>query len=218
MYHPANHRGPRIRLNQQPPSGATYFDPSMLLCSPCESGAVNYCQTAEQAPDSGEGKFEWLFESARGGGGAAAAAKVSECCMTELDPQSGMYKTTCNVEDGCGWVAGPFLGDEPSCRFTTDDAAYATFESCRSANPSSLTPGGGLDWFPPCEADQVKNCYYPNVDTCLPAVFGKQKAAAMKAAASSPDACPMYVCDGSSSLDIGGRRSFPSSACHCVGI
>jgi hypothetical protein len=39
------------------------------------------------------------------------------------------------------------------------------------------------------------------------------------AAASKPapsESCSMYVCDGSSSLDIGGRRSFPSSACKCV--
>jgi hypothetical protein len=220
MYYSTNRNvQPRgVRLNPQPPSSATYFDPTMLTCSPCQSGPVNYCQTVQGGET--EPGFDWLFESVRGTSAAAAtfpveAHKVSECCTTELDPVSGVYKTSCDVGAGCGWVAGPFLTEDMSCKFTTEGATYPTFEECRTAHPPppSVGTGSNLDWFSPCGLDEVKNCYYPNMDTCLPAVFGKQRAVAAAAAAPS---CPMYVCDGSSSLDIGGRRSFPSSACSCI--
>jgi hypothetical protein len=229
----------RIRLNPQPPSGANYFDPSMLMCAPCQSGAVNYCQSVTQPSQVG-GDVDWLFESPKGPMGAAqapVAAGVSDCCTTELDPLSGLYKTTCDTQQGCGWVAGPFLTEEMSCKFTTSGATYSTFDECLADNPPTGSGvGTQIDWFPPCGMEQVQNCYYPNVDACLPAVFGKAKqmaaeaaarqaaahqaaahqAAAHQAAAHQAAACSMYVCDGTYTMDAAGRRSFPSSSCRCL--
>lgn len=218
MYRRPHHR---VRLNPEPPSGAAYFDPSMLVCAPCQSGAVNYCQTVAP-PSTGvageDGKFDWLFASARGPVAAtpAVSSGVSDCCTTELDPSSGVYKTTCDTAQGCGWVAGPFLTESTSCKFTTEDATYASFEECVAEHPDG---GGGtgvdrIDWFAPCAADQVNNCYYPNIDTCLPSIFKQQRVAARPGPPPAP--CSAYVCDGTFTVDAAGRRSFPSSACRCV--
>ena len=184
---------------------------------------MNYCQTVGQEVTGEDGKFDWLFESARGPPGMAAApvaASVSDCCTTELDPASGLYKTTCDTSQGCGWVAGPFLSEEMSCRFTTSGATYPAYDECRAAHPSAggEVQGTQIDWFPPCGTDQVQNCYYPNVDTCLPAVFGRTKsrpaAVPQRRPPSAP--CAAYVCDGANTIDVSGRRSFPSSSCRCV--
>ena len=189
----------RVRLNTQPPAGATYFDPSMLVCAPCQSGSSNFCRTAPPSTGGDDGKFDWVMESARN---PVMAAAVSECCATTLDAATGAYNTTCDLEQGCGWM------DSAGCKFTTSGATHATFAACQSA-----VGGGGAggptqgDWFPQCGAGETANCYYPNVDACLPAVFGKQRAAA---------ACAAYVCDGAHTIDAAGRRSFPSSACRCV--
>ena len=134
---------------------------------------------------------------------------------TYIDPDTGAEITTCDVEQGCGWVAGPYLSDEMSCRFTTEGATYATHEQCVSENPGSgpVGPAGThVDWFPPCGPDQISDCYYPNVDACLPAVFGRPKPKPQ----AKQGQCSTYVCDASQMIDSAGRISFPSGACKCV--
>lgn len=215
-----NQRVRNVRMNPQPPAGATYFDPNMMVCAPCSNGSVNHCQTVPRADDNGtDGKFDWLFESARRVASVSnanrripvAAATVADCCTTTLDAASGMYKTNCDTSQGCGWVAGPYLTEEMSCKFTTDGATYASFDECRAANPGS--GGGGIadqmDWFAPCGDDQITNCYYPSIDACMPAVFGKQRAV-------QPTTCSSYVCNGAVSYEKDGRIAFPSSSCRCV--
>lgn len=214
-----------VRMNTAPPAGATYFDTATLTCSPCESGAVNYCRTNAEVPDN-ENNYEWIFQSTRGMAQAVpVAAGVSDCCTTVGDAMTGMYKTTCDTEKGCGWVAGPYLTDDAMCKFTTQGATYASLEECQAANATSVTEGAeGGDWFPPCNSEMVTDCYYPNVDACMPAVFGQQRRQAVAAAAArmaltgppAPKTCTAYVCDGAQKLDAAGRRSFPTSACRCV--
>ena len=212
-----------MRLNSEPPAEATYFDPSMLVCSPCQSGAVNRCKTVVRQREGGgqgndgEGKFDWLYDSQRTVA-AAAASKVSDCCTTELDPNSGLYKTTCDTAQGCGWVAGPFLTENVSCKFATTGATYASFDECQADNvaPAPVADPQNGKWFPPCGPGQVTNCYYPNLDACLPANFGKQKIAA-PAPAPAQHECSAYVCDAAyASIDAEGRMSFPGSSCRCV--
>jgi hypothetical protein len=221
-YAPRNFRarsGKRnMRLNTQPPSGATYYDPWTLTCSPCQSGAVNYCQTVVPPESTGEGDFDWILEAQRrqrpGGMAVPMSAPISECCTASVNPITGAEITTCDVEQGCGWVAGPYLSDEMSCRFTTEGATYATHEQCVAENPGSgpVGPAGThVDWFPPCGPDQISDCYYPNVDACLPAVFGRPKPRPQ-----NQGQCNTYVCDASQMIDSAGRISFPSSACKCV--
>ena len=179
----------RVRLNTQPPAGATYFDPTMLTCSPCQSGSTNYCQSVQSAGTTDDKRFDWLFASPRGPGGVAAApvaaAAVGDCCTTALNSATGQHQTTCDTEKGCGWVAGPFITDQMSCKFTTQGATYETVQACEAAHPPAGTgpTGTHVDWFAPCGPDNTSNCYYPNVDACMPAVFGKQRkmAAAAKA-------------------------------------
>jgi hypothetical protein len=198
----------RVRLNPQPPSGATYYDPWTLMCSPCQSGSVNYCQTVAP-PATEDGEFDWILQSQRMP--VPMSAPISECCTTETHPDTGAQITTCDVEQGCGWTAGQFLSDEMSCRFTTEGATYATHEECLSQNPGAPvgTAGTHVDWFPPCAPGESDGCYYQNVDACLPAVFGKHKSAARAG-------CPRYVCDGAQVIDSAGRVSFPRGACKCA--
>lgn len=211
-----------MRLNTQPPAGATYYDPWTLTCSPCQSGSVNYCQTVVPPETTGEGDFDWILQAQKGQrqqGGMAVpmSAPVSECCTTSVNPTTGAEITTCDVEQGCGWVAGPYLSDEMSCRFTTEGATYATHEQCMVENPGSgaVGPAGThVDWFPPCGPDQISDCYYPNVDACLPAVFGRPQPQSKPP--SKTGQCSTYVCDASQMIDSAGRISFPSGACKCV--
>lgn len=189
-----------MRLNPQPPSGATYYDPWTLMCSPCQSGAMNHCQTVTPAAEDGE--FDWILRAQR-----MPAAAISECCITDTNPDTGAQRTTCDVEQGCGWEAGQFLSDEMSCRFTTEGATYPTHQACRSANPGAVgaDPGTHVDWFAQCAPGESGECYYQDVDACMPAVFGKQKSA-----------CSSYVCDGAQVIDSAGRVSFPRGSCKCV--
>lgn len=191
----------RVRLNPQPPSGATYYDPWTLMCSPCQSGAVNYCQTVVPQKN-GEGGFDWVMRRP-----VPMSAPISECCTTETNSTTGAQITTCDLEQGCGWSAGPYLSDEMSCRFTTEGATYPTHEACLADNPGAPVGVSGthVDWFPECAAGESKECYYKNVDACLPAVFGKKKSV-----------CSSYVCDGAQVIDSAGRISFPSGSCRCV--
>lgn len=199
-----------------PPEGATYFDMSTMTCSPCQSGSVNNCRTNPEGQVD-ENPYEWIFASTRS---VPVAAGVSDCCTTVADPTSGMYNTTCDTTKGCGWVAGPYLTDEITCKFTTEDAKYASFEECQTANPAPTTttdPGG--DWFPPCSDEVVTDCYFPDVDACMPAVFGQQRRQALAAAAARMEltpTCTTYVCNAPSTLDSTGRLSFAADACHCV--
>jgi hypothetical protein len=214
-----NARPRNMRLNTQPPGGATYYDPWNLSCSPCQSGSVNHCQTVVP-PAPTENDFDWILEAQRqqrGGGVVPMSAPISECCETTINPITGAEITTCDVEQGCGWSAGPYLSDETSCRFTTEGATYPTHEACLSENPGagSVGPAGThVDWFPPCSGDEISNCYYPNVDACLPAVFGRPQApkGVMAAAAHAGK----YVCDGAGVINSAGRMSFPSSACRLM--
>jgi hypothetical protein len=214
-FQPPSRNRRNVRLNTQPPGGATYYDPWTLSCSPCQSGSVNYCQTVVP-PAPTDGDFDWILEAQRQqrGMGVPMSAPISECCETTINPITGAEITTCDVEQGCGWSAGPYLSDENSCRFTTEGASYPTHESCLSENPGSgpVAPAGThVDWFPPCSGDEISNCYYPNVDSCLPAVFGKPQQAP-----SAGGQCSNYVCDGAGMIDSAGRVSFPSGACRCV--
>jgi len=206
----------RVRVNTEPPSGATYFDSSMLVCAPCQSGSVNYCRTPAGGATDEEGKFDWVLESMRGQ--SSVAAGVSDCCTTELDPVSGLYRTTCDPEKGCGWVAGPFLTDKMSCKFTTDGAQYPSLKTCQASLSGGAGAGGEGAWFPPCGADEVSNCYYPDVNSCMPAVFGNQRRGGMLTRPGPPPpSCMTYVCDaGTYTVDANGQRSFPMSSCRCV--
>jgi len=194
----------RVRLNpdeQQPPAGATYFDQWTLMCSPCQSGAVNQCQSRESPP--GGGDFDWLLRTTQ-------MAPVKECCATAKD-ESGRLVTTCDMEQGCGWMAGPLLAkDEMSCRFTTNGATYPTLESCVGAeNPGRVVTGEHKAWFPPCDGGNITDCYYPSMDACLPSVFGKMRAI------QPPAACQNYVCQGEM-VELDGRMTFPAGACKCA--
>jgi hypothetical protein len=198
--------GSRVRLNPQPPSGATYYDPWTLMCSPCQSGAVNYCQTVAPPASGEEGEFDWVLRAQRMP--VPMSAPISECCSTETGPD-GAQTTTCDVEQGCGWAAGKFLSDETSCRFTTEGATYPTHSACLAENPGGAVGPAGthVDWFPPCDAGSTSECYYPSVDACMPAVFGRP--AAMQGA------CSQYVCTGPA-IDSGGRMSFARDSCTCA--
>ena len=213
----------RVRLNPQPPSDAAYFDPGMLVCSPCQSGAVNYCQTVTPPTTTipEEGAFEWLFESSRGPVAANTTANnISACCSTEMDAGSGVYTTTCDTAQGCGWVSGQFLTDDMSCRFTTENAQFPTYQACQNSlvNGEGEAIVNGTDWFLPCGSDTYENCYYPNVDACLPAVFGKQRRPTTTTTAPSAAApsCSVYVCDGKASQHHDGRVSFSNTSCRCI--
>lgn len=207
-----------MRLNTQPPAGATYYDPWTLSCSPCQSGSVNYCQTVVPPAPTEGGDFDWILEAQRQGKPRMAvpmSAPISECCETSVNPVTGAEITTCDVEQGCGWVAGPYLSEEQSCKFTTEGAAYATHEQCVAENPGSgpVGPAGThVDWFPQCGPDEISNCYYSNVDACLPAVFGRQR----QQQHANNGQCSSYVCDASQMIDSAGRVSFPSDACRCL--
>ena len=147
------HSGKRrhVRLNTQPPAGATYYDPWTLSCSPCQSGSANYCQTVVP-PAPTDTDFDWILESQRQQRmPVPLSASISECCDTTINPITGAEITTCDVEQGCGWTAGQYLSDETSCRFTTEGATYPTHESCLSENPGSgpTAPAGThVEWFP----------------------------------------------------------------------
>lgn len=192
----------RVRLlpeaNTQPPAGATYFDQWTLMCSPCQSGSVNQCQT--RAAPTGGGDFDWLLRTTQ-------MAPVKECCTTATDAM-GRLTTTCDMEQGCGWTAGPFLTDEMSCRFTTNGATYPTLETCVAENPGPVVTGDHKAWFPPCTDGNITDCYFPSTDACLPGVFGKMRAA------QKPTTCQRYVCEGAM-VESGGNMSFPAGACRC---
>jgi len=210
----------RVRLNPEPPTGAVYFDPWTLTCSPCQSGSVNYCQTVSPpVPTEGDGggDFDWVLEAARRGGGAqqqqVMATPVSQCCVTEADPVTGQIRTVCDTTQGCGWVAGPHLSDQTSCKFTTDGAEYPTLQTCMSSNPGAVVgPAGGfVDWYPSCDVGQgqTSNCFYSNVDACLPGVFGKQRG-------QGQGQCAEYTCSSAGGvMSVDGRLSFPANQCMC---
>lgn len=201
----------KVRLNTMPPAGAAFYDTGMMTCSPCQSGSMNYCQFH----DTGDDNLDWILQSARQPA-AAVAAGVSDCCSTVTDPSSGQYKTTCDTTQGCGWIAGPFLSDQVSCKFTTQGATYSTYEACQEANITTEPSMSGETWFPPCTGDAVTDCYYPSLDACMPAVFGQQRRQAAAAAAMrATTSCTNYVCDATKGIRSGGRVHFPATACKC---
>lgn len=174
---------------------------------------MNYCQTVSPpVPTEGGGDFDWVLEAARRQRGAnVMATPVSQCCATEADPVTGQILTVCDTTQGCGWLAGPHLSDQTSCKFTTDGAEYPTLQTCMSGNPGAVVAPAGsfLDWYPSCDTalGQTANCFYSNVDTCLPSVFGAQRA----------DQCAEYTCSaaGGAIMSSDGRLSFPANQCRC---
>jgi len=159
-----------------------YYDTWTHTCSPCQSGAVNYCQTVSPpAPGTGGG-VDWIMEAARQGG-APLSAPISQCCETQIDEVTGELVTVCDTEMGCGWVSTNNL-----CAFTTEGGTYPTVQDCLATNPGSgMGPvGTHLDWFPPCEGGDTSQCYFDGINSCLPSVFGRQQGARV---VSSPQGC-----------------------------
>lgn len=169
------------------------------MCSPCQSGSVNQCQVREAVPPGEGGDFDWVMR-------APMRAPVKDCCVTDVDPASGRMVTTCDLEQGCGWVA-----ENDVCRFTTDGGVHSTLQSCVSENPGAVPGGETKAWFPPCEGGNITNCYYPSMDACLPSVFGK-----MRQQAAAAQSCERYVCEGQGVMGADGRMSFPAGACKCA--
>ena len=194
----------------QPPKGAFYYDPNMMMCSPCQDGMINHCQTVAPPRTGGEGEFDWVMRAPQHMA-VPMSTPISECCITETDPVTGKQVTTCDLEAGCGWTAGKYLSDEVSCRFTTEGATYPTLQECVSENRAKPDAPAGthVAWFPQCRPGEVQGCYYDSVDQCLPSVFGKQRAP-------STPSCSAYVCDASQAVEKDGRISFSKSACRCV--
>ena len=194
------------------------------MCSPCQSGAVNYCQTVTPPATGEDGQFDWVLEAARRGVppqsmAVPLAASISECCETTTHPETGAQMTTCDVEQGCGWVSGEFLSDQKSCKFTTEGATFATHEDCLAVTPGAgpVGPAGThVDWFPQCAEGQTEACYYPDVDTCLPAIFNRPRAAgAQKAAGACPFAAQAAAQNGA--CPFAAQAAAQNGACPFAG-
>ena len=202
-------RSHRSRVNIMPPSGAAYYDPQVLACTPCDQGSSNVCR-AQTLPSTtpSEGDFDWVLEQQRRLKSGVVAAAVSDCCVTDIDANTGFEVSICDVSKGCGWVTLPNT-NPTNCIFTTQGATYPTLREC-SATIQGIGPVavGTGDWFPPCsDTDQI-NCYYSSVDECLPAIFGKPKLA-------NSTQCAAYLCRGQAKMD-NGKLTFPHGACTCV--
>ena len=182
------------RLNM-PPAGATYFDPNLLMCVPCQYGSQNLCQTVAEAPPPDDGSsLDWVFTSAR--------AAVSACCKPTMD-DVGQQVTVCDVTQGCGWTPSA----TGACTFVTTNATYPTLAACMADYPApSVEVGTRVDWYPPCAAGQTNECFFDSMDSCLPQTFPAQRSAAPLA----------FVCTGSGRVDASGNRTFSQRDCSQV--
>jgi hypothetical protein len=205
----------RKRLNLSPPPvGAVYYDSNMLMCSPCQFGSVNVCRKLEPTPPPTDGSsLDWIFNSARNAATVARMGEELPCCTTDVDAY-GKQVTTCDVNRGCGWA--PLQrgsSSVPQCSYVNQGAQYATYSACAADYPPQpITVGANtVEYYGPCEPGQTEECYFPNMDSCLPSVFPAAKAA--KAVAQAPVG---FVCQGSGEVDSRGNRVFAAGQCFRI--